>query len=157
MHLMSVDLPAPLSPSRERIWPKRIVRSAPRSASRWPNRFQMLRHSIATLPCSRVARAVASDKLEHLHPPAREELDAVFEDARSVLPARPELGRDDEGIDLEGHVLGEWVLGRLLHPRRLDFDQPEAVAGAVEIEVVAIALGEVVPVAARDLAREDSG
>src|SRR5262245_21540849 len=140
MHLMSVDLPAPLSPSRARIWPKRIVRSAPRSASRWPNRFQMPRHSIATLPRSRAARAVPSDKLEHLHPPAREELDAVCEDARSVLPARPELRRDDEGVDLEGHVLGKRILGRLFHPRRLDFDEPEAVAGAVEIEVVATVL-----------------
>src|ERR1043165_670607 len=127
MHFTSVDLPAPLSPSSARISPKRRLRPAPRSASRWPTRFQTPRHSIAVVPISRVV-AVALLKFEYLHPLIGEGLDPVVGDPSSVLPARAELVVDDEGVDLERHVLLERVIGGLFHPRRLHLDQPKAMA-----------------------------
>src|SRR5262249_55796356 len=153
MHFTRVDLPAPLSPSRAMISPKRIVRSAPRSASRWPKRFQMPRHSTATVPGSRAATAAASANFEHLHAAAREELDAVAQDAGSVLPTTTELRADHEGVDLERHVLRKRVVRGLLHPGRLDLDQTEPVARPVQVQVVPTVLGEVGAVALRDVAR----
>src|SRR5712691_1559073 len=157
MHFTSVDLPAPLSPRSARISPKRTVRSAPRSASRWPKRLWMPRHSIATLPTSCVVVGARLAKLEHLHPLVGEELDAVGEHPCAVLPAPAELGPEDERVDLESHVLRERVVRGLFDPWRLNLDQPEAVTGAVEVEIFAAVLAEEGAVALRDIARHDAG
>lgn len=58
--------------------------------------------------------------------------DACFGYAYAVFPAEAKIGVVEEGVDLEGHVFFEGVVGGGFHPGALDFHHADAVAGAVE-------------------------
>ena len=67
---------------------------------------------------------------------------AVLADRNALLPTATEGRSGDEGVDLEGHVLFENVVGAGLHPRSLNLDHTGTVAGTVGVCVAVACIVE---------------